>query len=187
MREDKRTQSNYLKYQIYFSNNKVNTDKKSIGIICSGRMGKNYNNFSKILDVNYLKNILNDMMPEMTFNIENIARDNLDTKIKNPIAYVEFEINSNIESKIEHLENKNLHERPINFIKYKAISEYPVSKRDLSFSVRNEKAYIKLQNYLLNYTDEIIKEIFVFDFFHNKKNNEIKIGFRFIFNHLTRL
>lgn len=166
---------------IYFSNNKVITDKKSIGIICSGRVGKNYNNFSKILDVNYLKNILNDMMPEMTFNIENIARDNLDTKIKNPIAYVEFEINSNIESKIEHLENKNLHERPINFIKYKAISEYPVSKRDLSFSVRNEKAYIKLQNYLLNYTDEIIKEIFVFDFFHNKKNNEIKIGFRFIF------
>ena len=34
---------------------------------------------------------------------------------------------------------------------------------------------------ILGYQNKFLKEVFVFDYFYNKKNNEIKIGFRFIF------
>ena len=34
---------------------------------------------------------------------------------------------------------------------------------------------------LLNHKDKILKESFIFDFFINKKKNEIKVGIRFIF------
>ena len=33
----------------------------------------------------------------------------------------------------------------------------------------------------MSYKSNLIKEIFIFDFYNNKKNNEIKIGFRIIF------
>ena len=33
----------------------------------------------------------------------------------------------------------------------------------------------------MHYKSNLIKEIFIFDFYNNKKNNEIKIGFRFVF------
>ena len=37
------------------------------------------------------------------------------------------------------------------------------------------------QDLLLSYKDELIKEIYIFDFYNNKDKDEIKIGFRFIF------
>ena len=67
------------------------------------------------------------------------------------------------------------------FVKYKPISEYPSSFRDLSFSVKDVKKYYQLQDLILNIEDELLKEVFVFDFYNNQKSNEIKIGFRFIF------
>ena len=38
-----------------------------------------------------------------------------------------------------------------------------------------------MKKFILNFDNPLIKEIFVFDYFRNEKNNEIKIGFRFIF------
>ena len=35
------------------------------------------------------------------------------------------------------------------------------------------------------YKSDLIKEIFIFDFYNNQKNNEIKLGFRFIFQSKT--
>ena len=68
-----------------------------------------------------------------------------------------------------------------NFIKYSPISPFPCSVRDLSFALKDKEEYFELQDFLLNYNEEIIKEIYVFDFYNNKINDEIKIGFRFIF------
>ena len=31
------------------------------------------------------------------------------------------------------------------------------------------------------YKNDLLKDIYIFDYFHNKKNKEIKIGFRFVF------
>ena len=33
----------------------------------------------------------------------------------------------------------------------------------------------------MGYKDDLLKEVFVFDYFFNEKKQEIKIGFRFIF------
>lgn len=52
---------------------------------------------------------------------------------------------------------------------------------DLSFAVKDKDSYNNLQKFLLNYKSDIIKEIFVFDFFYNEQKEEIKIGFRFVF------
>ena len=38
-----------------------------------------------------------------------------------------------------------------------------------------------LEEVILNFNHSLLKEIFVFDYFKNEKLNEIKIGFRFIF------
>jgi phenylalanyl-tRNA synthetase beta subunit len=34
---------------------------------------------------------------------------------------------------------------------------------------------------LLNYQNDIIKHVYIFDYFYNQKKQEVKIGFRFIF------
>ena len=38
-----------------------------------------------------------------------------------------------------------------------------------------------MQDYVLNFNDDLLQEVFIFDYFFNEKRNEIKIGFRFIF------
>jgi phenylalanyl-tRNA synthetase beta subunit len=38
-----------------------------------------------------------------------------------------------------------------------------------------------LQEYILSYRHNNLKEVYIFDFFYNEKKNEIKIGFRFVF------
>ena len=56
-----------------------------------------------------------------------------------------------------------------------------IAVRDLSFSVKDFSKLNQLNDYILKFDDEFLKEVFVFDYFHNEKNKEIKIGFRFIF------
>ena len=76
---------------------------------------------------------------------------------------------------------------PDNFIQYIPISDLPSSKRDLSFSIKDFSKCKVLEDYSLNFKHEFLKEVFVFDFFYNNNNAEIKIGFRLIFqsNHST--
>ena len=69
----------------------------------------------------------------------------------------------------------------MNFIKYQSVSEFPSSARDLSFSVKDANSYQNLQKFILNIKDNLLKEVFIFDFYKNEKKEEIKIGFRFIF------
>ena len=84
-----------------------------------------------------------------------------------------------------HAPEKNLKTKEVNlpktYKKYEPISEFPFSIRDLSFSIKNPKDYYELQKKILDYKHHLIKEVFIFDFFENKKNNEIKLGFRFVF------
>lgn len=39
----------------------------------------------------------------------------------------------------------------------------------------------ELQDLLLGYQSDIVKDIYIFDYFNNRKTEEIKIGFRFVF------
>ena len=166
---------------IYFMKKNEIQSKKILGIICSGRVGKDYLNFSKKINTKYLKNILEEACPENNFQPKIVDRNNLESKLNNEIVYIEIEI-ANIKS--FNNDCLNLHKEKTNkssFIKYKPISQFPKSIRDLSFAVKDVKKYYELQDFLLSYKDELIKEIYIFDFYNNINKDEIKIGFRFIF------
>ena len=68
-----------------------------------------------------------------------------------------------------------------NFVQYSPISDLPYSIRDLSFSIKDFSKRKLLEDYILQFQDELLKDVYIFDYFHNEKNEEIKIGFRFVF------
>ena len=151
--------------------------RKLIGIIASGRVGRNYKDFSKKINNNYLHQILSSVIPDKLIRIKNIPRDTLNSKSKNLISYIEIDLSdlSNIK-----YQSKRTYSNVPKFNKYNPISDLPCASRDISFSVKIPKHYRKLEDYIFSYNSPILREVFVFDFF-NKNNEEIKIGFRFIF------
>ena len=112
------------------------------------------------------------------FLISNI--DKCKNLLKKRIIKINQIINvENFSNKVLEYDEKT--KPPVSFIEYTQISDLPHSIRDLSFSVKDFSKLNQLNDYILNFDDEFLKEVFVFDFFNNEKNAEIKIGFRFIF------
>ncbi len=161
---------------IYFSDKTIH--QRIIGIIASGRVGKNYKNFSRKIDSNYLSSVLHKSINGLDLNIINIDRSSLDTKIKDHITYTEIEINSELKLNDSFYINNefNIHDK-----KFQPVSDFPSSIRDLSFSVKDFKKCKILEEMILSLKSTILKEVFVFDYYKNEKENKIKIGFRFIF------
>lgn len=153
-----------------------------VGIITSGRVGKNYLDFSKRIDKEYLFNMLKPFLKKMS-DLEDISRESIESKIKSPITFIEFDVDQ-IASKI--LDYKELSAKPKNFVKYNLISEYPSSFRDLSFSIKDFNKAQKLDDLILNYKNVLIKDVYVFDYFYNEKKLEIKIGYRLRFQSVKK-
>ena len=169
---------------VYFSSSEIKK-KKILGIICSGRVGKNYIDFAKKIDKDYLINLFKSLSGDIEINPLIVSRERLDSKSKSQIVYLEIELD---DLKDYGIENKCRTSKKLShdsFIKYQPISNFPSSTRDLSFSIKDLNGYRDLQNFILNYKNDLIKEIFVFDYFYNKKNNEIKLGLRIIFQSKT--
>jgi phenylalanyl-tRNA synthetase beta chain len=152
--------------------------KKNLGIIVSGRLGANFKEFSQKLDYHYLNKILNGNLENDIFMINEISRNDLKSKKKDKIFYVEIAIDDIPDSFFMNLSANN---KGINFITYKSISDFPSSTRDFSFSITNLNLVSNVINSLNNISDEIIKDIFMFDFYKNEKTNSVKLGYRFIF------
>ena len=162
---------------IYTKDKEIKQQKK-LGLIVSGRVGNNYNDFSKKLDINYLNNILVTDPSHDVFEITEIQRDSLDTKKKDKIYYVEISIEDIPKSFFSKLcANK----KAINFVTYKPISEYPSSKRDFSFSIDGLHKVNEVIALFDKVSDEIIKDSFIFDFYKNEKTKTVKLGYRLIF------
>jgi len=162
---------------VYTKDKEIKQQKK-LGLIISGRQGHNYNDFSKKLDEKYLNNLLNENHDEGIFEITEIYRNNLDSKKKDKIFYVETlleDIPMNFFLKL------STQQRSIDFINYKPISEYPSSSRDFSFVIEDVQAVNEIIDILNNISDEIIKDSFIFDFYKDDKRKIIKLGYRFIF------
>ncbi len=157
--------------------NKDRMGKRVIGIIASGRIDNNYLDFAKKINNNYLEQILTKLNSNK-YEIENISRQSLESKSKNPIIYCEIEIDSSFEVNFSY---DDLSIQDISNKKYFPISEFPSSKRDLSFSIKDFSKCKILEEFILNFENNLLKDVFVFDYFKNKKMKEIKIGFRFIF------
>ncbi len=166
---------------IYSNNNGVNKEAK-IGIIASGIVGKNYQDFSKRINKDYLDNILNEIFPQECYEIFNISRDNINSKNKNEIIYSEILISH---ARVDNYADSKIDLADTQFA-YKKISDYPSIYRDISFSSMDILKIKELEGLISEYDDDILKEKFIFDYFINKKSGEIKIGYRFIFQSSNR-
>ena len=162
---------------VYSSSNGI-SKKRKLSIIASGRVGENYKDFSKKINKKYLVMLFQEILPNEVFDFKLVSRDLLDTKIKNEIVALEVDINrfSN-----DILSYKEVSQPPEGFAQYSPISDLPSSIKDISYSIKDYSKTQELQHLLLNYQSDIIKNIYIFDYFKNEKKEEIKIGFRFTF------
>ena len=162
---------------VYLSSNGINK-KRKLSVVASGRVGLNYEDFSKKINKKYLTALFQEILPKEVFDFEILSRDLLDTKIKNEIVTLEVDIDrfsTNI------LSFKEISKSPESFAQYSPISDLPSSFKDISYSIKDYSKTQELQDLLLNYQSDIIKNVYIFDYFKNEKQEEIKIGFRFIF------
>ena len=164
---------------IYTSaNNKIKKTRK-LSIIASGRVGHNHEDFSKKINKNYLIKLFKEALPNEDFDFQILSRDSLkNSKNKNEIIVCEIDVNNLSSEVLKYNEKFKL---PTNFNQYSPVSDLPFSVRDLSFSITDFSKCKPLEEYILDYKNELLQDVYIFDYFHNHKNEEIKIGFRFIF------
>ena len=162
---------------IYKSGNGINR-KRMLSIAASGRVGLNYEDFSKKISIKYLTKLFKDILPDENFDFQIFSRDSLDTKIKNEI--ITFEVDIDIfPNKI--LDYNEISKPPASFNLYSPISDLPSSFKDLSFSISDYNKINELCELLFNYKNNIIKNVYIFDYYNNGERKETKIGFRFVF------
>tara|TARA_X000000950_G_C13901998_1_gene655276 strand:- start:579 stop:2495 length:1917 start_codon:yes stop_codon:yes gene_type:complete len=163
---------------IYIKKNNKLKKESRLGIIGSGRVGKNFEDFSKIIDTKYFNGIFVNYIDNKNLNIHEIPRDNLDTKKTSKIVYLEIDL-KDISDKI--FSYKTNSQKPKDFISYKKISEFPCIIRDISFAIDDFNEISKIEDLIINYSNKILSETYIFDYFYNEKVGEVKIGFRFKF------
>ena len=157
--------------------NKINVSRK-LAVIASGRAGHNYKDFSKKITKKYLDSLFKKSLPSEDFEFKVLSRESLNTKVKNEIISCEVDI-ANFSTDV--LSYSEISKSPESFIEYSPISDLPNSIRDLSFSIKNFKEFDRFKEYILEFKHDLLKEVYIFDYFNNEKNGEIKIGFRFVF------
>ena len=164
---------------IYEKSNDGIAKKRIMGIIASGRVANNYKDFQSKIDLNYMNDIFQSIQSEANIKLtfEHVSRNNLDSKIKNEIVYTEVEL---VKTNNEKKSIKKISTDYFIFPKYNRISEYPSSKRDLSFLIKDSSEFKIFEDLILNFKNELLKEVFVFDFYVTPEKH-IKVGFRFIF------
>ena len=174
----------------YLDKNMKIKSKKMLGIIASGRVSLDYIGFSKKISDEYVLNCLNELFNKDEINIINIDRSSLDTKLKSHISFGEIQLDSFLSKeriKPKELQQKNLLLKLSNLIKYEAISEFPSSKRDLSFSIKDISKFKLLESLIMESLDNhLVKDVFVFDYYKNPETKVIKVGFRIIFQSIKR-
>lgn len=159
--------------------NKSNHRKRFIGIIVSGRVNNNYKDFNKKLNKKYLSNLLDPyIFSKTSINYEIISRELIDSKSINVVVYAEIEINSSFEC---NYLKKDSFKNSLNDVRYQPISDFPSSTRDLSFSITDFKKSKHLQDYMFSLNEDLLNEVFIFDYYFNEEKSQIKIGFRLIF------
>jgi len=166
---------------IYSSKNGIHK-KRVLSIVASGRVGLNYQDFSKKIDKKYLTAMFQEILPNEVFDFQILSRESLDTKIKSEIIALEIDIERFSDDILVY---KELSQPPEDFVQFNPISDLPSSIKDISYSVKDFSKIHELESLLLSYQNDIVKNIFIFDYFHNKNMQEIKIGFRVIFQSIN--
>ena len=152
-------------------------EKRKLAVIMSGRIGHNYKDFNKFIDLEYSQKVLSEISGDF-IDIKEIPRSIVNSKNNSKIFFAEIELSDlSIEQDIDSLKSF------INFnnIVYNDISEYPSINRDLSFLIKNESKIKELECVINDFKNPLLIDSFGFDFYNDPKNNNIKIGFRFVF------
>ena len=134
-------------------------------------------------DLNF-SNILKEIFVEKDCEVKEINRNDIksNSKRKSKIIYFEHELDTFFCEKIKPSDIKTTD----NFNKYIPVSEFPSSKRDLSFLITDTDRINELERVVMSYESHIIKEIFIFDYYQDEKNKSCKLGFSFIFQSHTK-
>ncbi len=162
---------------LYTSNNGIHK-KRKLSLIASGKVGLNYEDFSKKINMKYLRNLFQEILPNEFFDFQILSRNAIDTKLSAEIISLEVDIDRFSDDILNYNE---ISKSPENFNQYSPISDLPSSFKDISYSIKDYTKTQDLQDLLLNYQSNIIKNVYIFDYFKNEKAQVIKIGFRFIF------
>lgn len=160
-----------------YSSTDILVDKK-LAIAVSGRQGHNYQEFNKKLDKKYISNLFQEVGINLDEEILDISKENLDSKLKTKIFAVELSIKDIQENFYQELNSHIIKE---SYTQYEPISEFPSSSRDLSFSIGDSSKVQFVIETLNNVRTKFLKESFMFDFYKNKTQHHIKIGYRFVF------
>ena len=174
-----------------------NGNENKLAVIVSGKTNKNFKEFNAQLDYSYLKGLIKTIFSEilgreLNFELDQsqnydlyekvycndlhigrigkLSKEFVGSKTKTPVF--SFEIATN---------NLKLPTK-----KQSRISDYPASYRDLSFSLDNYENLEQLATLIKKYKEssELMVDCFVFDLFENKKQNLLKVGYRFKFQAL---
>jgi len=168
---------------VYISESNYISKKKILSIIATGRVGLNYEDFSKKIDIDYIANIFNRVFPNTNFDFRLFPRNKINTKKNDEIVYMEIDLDELINNTFKYaFIAKDLD----SFVKYQPISEQPFSIKDISFLIEDEDKLKLLETLISDFHSEILKNVFIFDYYKNHKENIIKIGYRFTFQLHTR-
>ena len=172
-------------------------NENKLAVIVSGRTNNNFKEFNTQLDYSYLKGLIKTIFSEilgkeLNFKLDQsqnydlyekvycddvhigrigkLSKEFVDSKMKTPVFSFEIALNNLL------LPTK----------KQNKISDFPASYRDLSFSLDHHENLGELARLIKKYKEssELMVDCFVFDLFENKKQNILKVGYRFKFQAL---
>ena len=160
-----------------YSDGEYLQEAKHACLVVGGRKGENFVDFNTFLDTYYLEKLLLDIGIK-DFEINKISREVVDSKNKYDIFSAEF----NIDEKLGSIKKFDINDfLRFEDTKYKEVSEFPSTIRDISIMATSEKQIGPILDAVGSIEENLIKNKFIFDYYENKKNNHTKIGYRFIF------
>ena len=174
-------------------------NENKLAVIVSGRTNKNFKEFNAQLDYSYLKGLINTIFfeilgKELNFELDQsknydlyetvycddvqigrigkLSKEFVGSKTKTPVFSFEIVLN-----------NLQLPTK-----KQSKISDFPASYRDLSFSLDSHENLEDLSAMIKKHKkySELMTDCFVFDLFENKKQNILKVGYRFKFQAIDK-
>ena len=159
-------------------------NKKVIGLIASGRVANNYEDFSKKIDMQFIDSIFRELSIDVSKYFSNIDRQLLNSKRKEKILFLEIPLE--IFEDTFNDDDIGQPDESINFFKYKEISDYPSSMRDFSFMVTDLDTIDKISQKIFEFDSKILKDAFLFDFYENAEKQQVKAAYRFIFQDFSK-
>ena len=174
-------------------------NENKLAVIVSGRTNKNFKEFNSQLDYSYLKGLINTIFfeilgKELNFELDQsknydlyetvycddvqigrigkLSKEFVGSKTKTPVFSFEIVLN-----------NLQLPAK-----KQSKISDFPASYRDLSFSLDSHENLEDLSAMIKKHKkySELMTDCFIFDLFENKKQNILKVGYRFKFQAIDK-